>query len=238
MSVVCTVVVRWAPGGPPLILALRDELATREFDDPDRWWPDQDDVVGGRDRTAGGTWCATRINTGSTALVLNRPQKRTADAGAPSRGVLPLLGVAHESDWPSHLDVTGMASFMLVLVTPTILAAWTFDGSHLQQQQQGPGTHMFTSGGVEDGKAVRHLHEFEEQPTPPEWQKLVAAAPPSDDLAALVVRHERRGFVFATVFGQIIEAQPGQVRLRHSREPWLLDTWRTETLTGTSQPRV
>jgi len=238
MSVVCTVVVRWAPEGHPQILALRDELATREFDDPDRWWPGQPDVVGGRDRTAGGTWCATRIGTGATALVLNRPQKRVAEPGAPSRGVLPLLGVEHESDWTAHLDVAGMASFMVVLVTPAAVESWTFDGSQLERHQHRPGTHMFTSGGAEDGKAVRYLEEFEEHHGPAEWQALVSARPPSDDPAALVVRHERPGFVFATVFGQIIDAEPGQLRLEYSREPWILDSWRTQTLTGTSQDRV
>ena len=68
----CTVVVRWSPGQPTQILALRDELTSRDFDDPGRWWPETPDVVGGRDRAAGGTWCASRVSTGTTALVLNR----------------------------------------------------------------------------------------------------------------------------------------------------------------------
>ena len=114
----CTVVVRWAPDRPTQILALRDELTTREFDDPDFWWPASADVIGGRDRTAGGTWCAHRVSTGVTALVLNRPQRRFAAPGAPSRGVLPLLGVTHESSWTSYVDLDGMASFALVLATP------------------------------------------------------------------------------------------------------------------------
>src|SRR5690349_11704572 len=67
---VCTVVVRWSPGRTAQILALRDELTTREFDEPDLWWPQWPDVVGGRDRVAGGTWCATDVRTGTTALVL------------------------------------------------------------------------------------------------------------------------------------------------------------------------
>jgi len=96
---VCTVVVRWSAGQPARILALRDELIGRPFDDPGRWWPDQPDAVGGRDRLAGGTWCATRVDTGVTGLVVNRPQKRVAEPGAPSRGVLPLLAVARERDW-------------------------------------------------------------------------------------------------------------------------------------------
>src|SRR5438445_6510293 len=107
MAGVCTVVVRWTARQPTRILALRDELTAREFDDPDRWWPDRPDVVGGRDRTAGGTWCANRIETGVTAMVLNRAPRRVAAAGAPSRGVLPLLAASHETSWIDHVDVAG-----------------------------------------------------------------------------------------------------------------------------------
>ena len=89
----CTVVVRWSAGEPVLVLALRDERTDREFDDPGAWWPEQPHVVGGRDRAAGGSWCVTDVASGSTALVLNRGQRRVAAPGAPSRGVLPLLAV-------------------------------------------------------------------------------------------------------------------------------------------------
>jgi uncharacterized protein with NRDE domain len=137
---VCTVVVRWSTGEPTRILALRDELTTRAFDDPDTWWPETPDVIGGRDRTAGGTWCASRLSTGVTALVLNRPRKRVADVGAPSRGVLPLLGVVHETDWPEHLDLTGMASFAVVLAAPHSLTTWDFDGERMVSTEHDPGT--------------------------------------------------------------------------------------------------
>src|SRR3954468_12538783 len=123
----CTVVVRWSRGGRTQILALRDELTSRDFDAPDAWWRDQPDVCGGRDRLAGGTWCASRVTTGVTALVLNRPQKRVADPGAPSRGVLPLLGVQHEADWPAHVNLDGMASFALVLAASDRLVSWVYD---------------------------------------------------------------------------------------------------------------
>src|SRR4051812_28720139 len=151
----CTVVVRWNPGEPTRLLALRDELTGREFDDPGAWWPELADVVGGRDRTAGGTWCANRISTGVTALVLNRPQRRVADAGAPSRGVLPLLGVTHEWSWPDAVDIDGMASFAMVLAAPHRLTVWDFDGRTLTSAELDSGTHMVTSGGPEDGKSAR-----------------------------------------------------------------------------------
>lgn len=223
----CTVVVRWSPGAPAQILALRDELAGREFDDPGRWWPEFPDAIGGRDRVAGGTWCAGRIDTGATAMVLNRPPKRLADPGAPSRGVLPLLAVAHEEKWMSRVDVGGMASFALVLSTPDRLTTWVFDGEALVATEHAAGTHMITSGGPEDQKADRYGPAFEAAGFPEGWRSLVQAESPQDDPGALVVRHQEDDLVFATVFGQLIEAAPGRLRLEHSREPWSSRPWQT-----------
>jgi hypothetical protein len=41
------------------------------------------------------------------------------------------------------------------------------------------------------------------------------------------VRIERELFVYATVFGQLIEAAPGSLRLTYSRTPWLADSMTT-----------
>jgi hypothetical protein len=235
MARVCTVVVRWSVGQPPQILALRDELTTRAFDDPGTWWPEQPDVVGGRDRTAGGTWCATRVGTGATALVVNRPQKQQADPGAASRGVLPLLGVDRGPDWPDHLELDGMASFALLLATPDRLTTWVFDGEALVRVDHEAGTHMLTSGGPENRKAEAHLAAFEVAGYPDGWRRLVQDGPPRDDPAALVVRHEQDGLVFGTVFGELIDARPGRLRLAYSRQPWSGDPWRTVALDEAEQ---
>jgi hypothetical protein len=222
---VCTVVVRWSAAEPARILALRDELTGRPFDDPGRWWPEYPDAVGGRDQLAGGTWCATRIGTGATALVLNRPQKRVADPGAPSRGVLPLLAVARERSWTDAVDLVGMASFTLVLATPSGLTTWDFDGERVEARELPEGTHMVTSGGPEDRKAERYLPLFTDAGFPEGWRTVVRGAPPADDPGALVVRHEEDGRVFATVFGQLVQATPGRLRLEHSRRPWSPGPW-------------
>jgi uncharacterized protein with NRDE domain len=203
------------------MLALRDELTSRDFDEPAQWWPEQPGVVGGRDRTAGGTWCASEVAAGTTALVLNRPQKRIADAGAPSRGVLPLLALRHGDDWPDRLTYHGMASFALVLVTPQLLRLWVFDGEALEWSDLPSGTHMVTSGGAEDGKADRFLEAFRGDG----WRELLQAQSPQDDPTALVVRHEKDDLVFATVFGQVISSAPGRLHLEHSRKPWTDEGW-------------
>lgn len=225
---VCTVVVRWSRGERTRILALRDELTSREFDDPGRWWPDLPDVIAGRDRAAGGTWCATRISTGATALVLNRPEKPLADPGAPSRGVLPLRAAVNGADWISSGDLGGMASFTLVLATSQRLTSWVFDGHDVVAAEHPEGTHMFTSGGPENRKADAHLSGFRQARYPDEWRQILRRQSPKDDPAALVVRHEDQGGrVFATVFGQLVEAQPGRLRLDHSRQPWTDRPWQS-----------
>ena len=64
--------------------------------------PQQPTVIGGRDRTAGGSWCVTDVATGVTAVVLNSPVRRTAEPGAAEPRVLPLLAVEHGDDWVEH----------------------------------------------------------------------------------------------------------------------------------------
>jgi hypothetical protein len=225
----CTVVVRRSADRPVEILAIRDELTTRAFDLPDRWWPRHPHVVGGRDRVAGGTWCATEVRTGVTALVLNRYHERPAAPGAPSRGALPLLGAVHGTDWVSHVRLAGMAGFLLCLATPDRLTTWVFDGDRLSETDHPEGTHMLTSGGPEDRKADRWRDAFARTAFPDGWRSLVQEQPPADDPSALVVRHERDGQVYGTVFAEIIDATPGRLRLEYSRRPATGVPWEVAT---------
>lgn len=217
----CTVVVRWSPGAAVEVLALRDELVGREFDDPAAHWPELPTVIGGRDREAGGSWCVTDAASGVTALVLNRPQKRV---GSPSRGMLPLRAVEHHERWPASVPLTGMASFALVLAAPEALTVWAYDGEQLTSEVLPSGTHMVTSGGAEDGKAGRFLADFADEPAT-QWPGILGRQQPRDDPAALVVRHVTENAVYATVFGQVMTARPGDVRLRWSRTPWIESSW-------------
>jgi uncharacterized protein with NRDE domain len=216
----CTVVTAWTAGEPVRILAIRDEFVSREFDGPGAWWPEQPTVVGGRDRLAGGSWCVTDVPTGVTALVLNRPERQT---GTPSRGVLPLAAVAMGAGWPERVDHREMASFTLVLASDAGVRAWAWDASELRQVELEAGTHVFTSRAIDDGdgKAERWRAEFTTRP----WLDVVTAHPPADDRTALIVRHDFETDAYATVFGQLITAAPGELRIRHSRTPWDASTW-------------
>jgi uncharacterized protein with NRDE domain len=57
----CTVLLRFRPGRrwPLLVAAVRDEFLERPWDPPAAHWP-RPTIIGGRDRTAGGTWLAAR----------------------------------------------------------------------------------------------------------------------------------------------------------------------------------
>ncbi len=211
---------RWAANAPLRILAVRDELTSRDFDDPDAWWPDHPGVIGGRDRQAGGSWCVTDVATGITALVLNRIERRT---GTPSRGVLPLAAVAAATSWPDRVEHRAMASFTLVLAGPAGVIAWIWDAARLTRFDLDPGTHLFTSRGIDgdDEKAARYRQRFVER----DWLDVLTAAPPVDDLAALVVRHEIERDTYATVLGQLVASEPGTLSIAYSRRPWERPGW-------------
>jgi hypothetical protein len=216
----CTVVVRRSADRPVEILAVRDEMTGREFDSPGRWWTELPDVVGGRDRVAGGTWCATDVGTGVTALVLNRHHERPAEPGAPSRGVLPLLAAVHGPAWTQHVRLDGMAGFLLVLATPDRLTSWEHDGGDLVRTEHGEGTTVFTSGGPEDRKGELWRAPFDAAAFPAGWRGLVQEQSPAPEPEALVIRREREGRVYGTVFAETIDARPGSLRLEYSRQPW------------------
>ncbi|MFN2562336.1 MAG: NRDE family protein [Jatrophihabitans sp.] len=216
----CTVVCRWAPPEPVQILAVRDELVSRDFDPPDEWWPAQPGVVGGRDQQAGGSWCVSDVASGVTALVLNRVERRT---GTPSRGVLPLAAVSAGQSWPQRVAHRDMAAFNLVLADPAGLTVWTWDAETLTKAELAPGVHMITSSGVDtdDAKTTAFAPRF----TSEAWIDVITSCEPVDDPRALVVRHPIDEDVYATVLAQLITAEPGALQISYSRTPWVAASW-------------
>jgi hypothetical protein len=118
-----------------------------------------------------------------------------------------------------------MASFALVLASPERLTLWVHDGDQLLQEELEPGTRMVTSGRAEDGKVDRFLPSFAAAGFPEGWYELLRASEPLPDPAALVVRGEHDGKVFATVFGQVFTSLPGKLDLSWSRQPWGDGAW-------------
>jgi len=244
----CTLVCRWQPGEVKM-LALRDELASRSFDLPGAWWPDQPGVVGGRDRRGGGTWCAVDVAAGVSAVVLNRPDRRVAEPDAPSRGVLPLLAVRELADWPAAARLPGMASFNLVLATPTGLTWWAYDGQSLSGFELPVGTHLFTPRGYSSGPTADRFaagvlpdpvaDDSETETVWSDWLAVLRESRPSADPQDLYVRIPVGTDVFETVFGQFIASRPGQLRLDYLPRPadggrWTVEHWTTRRPAGTA----
>ena len=211
------------------MLAVRDEFVGRDFDDPGAWWPDQPRAIGGRDRVAGGTWCACDADTGAVAVVLNRPERRVAAPGAASRGVLPLLALRHGTAWPQHLDVTAMASFNLMLAGPDALWWWTFDGSVLTGVELDAGTYLAKPTGLADGQLSADLADLAD---PTRWKQVLADSRPRPDPSGLLVRIEHADRVYGTVFAQLIRSAAGDVVIEHTRTPQRPDTFVTARWTG------
>lgn len=202
------------------MLAVRDEFVGRDFDGPDRWWPEQPDVVGGRDRVAGGTWCACDVRTGAIAVVLNRPDRLVAAPGAASRGVLPLLAIRDGRSWVDQVDLGLMASFNLMLVTPETLDWWTFDGERLDHRELPAGVHMAKPRGLATQPVSAGLAD------PSRWHDVLRESTPQPDPSGLLVRVERGDRVYASVFAQVITSTPGALQIAYSRTPQDPETFR------------
>lgn len=99
------------PGHPwPVLLAAnRDERLDRAWDAPSPHWPDAPGVVGGRDRTAGGSWMALGTS-GVVAAALNRPGSLGPATGKRSRGELPILGAAADSAAAAAARIAALAA--------------------------------------------------------------------------------------------------------------------------------
>ena len=172
----CTVVILCRPGHPwPLLLAAnRDERLDRAWDPPGPWWPG---LIGGRDRSGGGTWMALG-RAGVVAAVLNRPGSLGPAGGKRSRGELPLLAAAAGSAEAgaariAALDAGDWRPFNMVVADRD--TAWFLRGLGRGRPERRPlpeGVTMVTAHDPDDlasPRVRRHLPRFR------------AAAPPEPE---------------------------------------------------------
>lgn len=177
----CTFILLHRPGHdwPLLAAANRDEMLARPWLPPARHWPDQPDVLGGKDVLAGGTWLAAN-DAGVLAAVLNRTGSLGPAAGKRSRGDLPLMALRHTSargaaDAITAVNAAEWRSFNLVIADPA--HAYCLRGLGEGQPDLiplPPGVSMITSADPNDTRhprTARHLPRFQEAspPEPPDW---------------------------------------------------------------------
>ncbi len=176
----CTVALlcRRGHAWPVMLAANRDERIDRPWDSPGAWWPDLPGVVGGRDRTAGGTWMALNRH-GVVCCVLNRSGSLGPAPGKRSRGELPLIALAEKTLDAAvrsidSLDAGEWRSFNLVLASAE--GAFWVSGRADGRPEAMPlpeGVSMVTAfdpNDTDSPRVARHLPRFR-----------AASAPDTDD---------------------------------------------------------
>ncbi len=203
----CTVVVLVRPGHawPVLLAANRDEMLDRAWDPPGAWWPEYPELVGGRDRSAGGTWMA--MQGGRVAAVLNRPGSLGPAAGKRSRGELPLLALR---DDVRTLDAGQYRPFNMVLADRG--GAQFVRGDGLGQpvvRALPPGLSIVTAYDPNDPaspRAMAQLPRFAAAgvPEPPDWaawERLLLDSSGERNEALFVRPEHGFGTVFSSLAG-------------------------------------
>jgi len=186
------VILLWRPGHswPLLIAANRDERLDRAWDPPGTHWPGKPGLIGGRDRSGGGSWMA--MQHGVVAAVLNRPGSLGPESGKRSRGELPLLAAGAAS---AEHGAAAIAALDAAQWRPFNMVVADRHGAHfLRGPGAGrpevvalpPGITMVTAQDPNDlasPRTRRHLPRFRAAPPPDpdqddwrSWETLLADA--------------------------------------------------------------
>ena len=151
------------------LAANRDEALARAWDPPAAYWPEQPDVVAGRDRLGGGTWMGIN-SAGVVAAVLNRVGSLGPAPGKRSRGELPLLALrgacaGDAAEAIAGLDAELWRSFNLVVADrggAVFLRGLGY--GRVEAEALAPGLHMITALDPDDmdsPRVARHLPAFQ-----------------------------------------------------------------------------
>lgn len=239
----CTVLIRVDPTAPwPVVLgAIRDEFVDRAWDPPGRHWTGPwATFVGGRDRTAGGTWLAVDPSPArpAVAALLNGPPIEPLPDGAvrPTRGTLALSALAGEP-LPAGDDLVAYARFHLLLATRSVAELWTWDGEQLAHRSLTGGAHIIVNAGLdaEEDPLVTHFTPALAALGPPAlddgswggWPPLLSGGGVAgDDPRALVKAKEIEGRAYGTTSGALVAlAANGRTRYAFTAEPGDLTSW-------------
>lgn len=242
----CTVLLRFAPDAawPVLLGAIRDEFADRPWDPPAaHWGAAGSGLIGGRDRSAGGTWLAVDPSSGrpAVAALLNGARRPPLPDGArPTRGTLALEVLASGRP-PEAGAVVDHDGFHLVLATPAGVDVWSWDGNALEHRGLPAGNHIVVNLGVDthDDPLVPHFEPLlaalpdpplsSGTPSPVAWEAWVdllggVGLDPTDP-RALLVRREIEGRTYASTSATLVGLSAGGVRYDFSGDPTDPTAW-------------
>ncbi len=236
----CTVLLRFAPGTarPVLLGAVRDEFADRPWDPPAaHWGGERSGLIGGRDRTAGGTWLAVDPlpERPAIAALLNGVRRGPLpDGPRPTRGNF-VLDVLATGRTPDQHDLTDFDGFHLLVATPASVQVWSWNAETLEHQALPAGDHIVVNLGVdtiEDPLVPHFAPLLKGLPDPPlsvgadsrsawePWTDLLGGdgLDPGDP-RALVVRREITGRTYRSTSSTLVALSEAGVRYEFSSEP-------------------
>lgn len=166
----CTVLLRLRPDAawPVLLGAVRDEFVERPWDPPGAHWDGAwERIIGGRDRTAGGTWLAVDPQRPALAALLNGRRRPPPPTGTrPTRGTL-ALEVLASGTVPDDDVIADYDAFHLLHATPVGATVWSWDGEQRRERALEPGDHLLVNLGV----------DASEDPLVDHFRPLLAATP-------------------------------------------------------------
>jgi Transport and Golgi organisation 2 len=239
----CTVLLRYAPRArwPVLVAAVRDEFVERAWDPPAAHWGG--DLLGGRDRVAGGTWLAVAPQRPALAAVLNGVRLPPPPGGArPSRGRLPLDALRGTGPPDPLAGYAGYDGFHLVRADPAGVQVLSWDGRRAVRRSLEPGDHVIVNSGPDTAgdPVVQRLGPLLRATPSPDpagptntaqawggWLSLLTAA--GHDPAApgaLLVRREYAGRWYGSTSISLVALAPGALRYDFTGSPFRPDGWR------------
>lgn len=226
---------------PVLVGAIRDEFVERAWDPPARHWSGPwEGFVGGRDRTAGGTWLAVDPAPGrpAVAALLNGAPRGPQPDGAPrpTRGDLALRLLAGDGV-PLGDELAPYDRFHLLLATSGEAALWTWDGEHLEHLILGGPHHIIVNAGPDatTDALVPHFGRLLGSAAEPSgdgsdwggWPLLLAGdGLPGDDERALIVDKEIEGRSYGSTSGSLVTiGSDGRLRYAFTPRPIDPSSW-------------
>jgi uncharacterized protein with NRDE domain len=201
----CTLVILRRPDHdwPLIVGANRDEMETRPWRPPGRYWPDRPDVVAGLDEAAGGSWLGLNDH-GVMAAVLNRVGTLGPLQGKRSRGELVLEALDHADavDGATALGALDVRSYrpFNVVVADNRDAFWIAHrgGPRPEIIPLPEGLSILTARELNDPtspRIMRYLERFRAAAAPrpqrddwAEWQELLSDPVPGDGFGPCRVR--------------------------------------------------
>jgi uncharacterized protein with NRDE domain len=191
----CTLILLARPGHdwPLLLAANRDEMADRPSRPPGRHWEDREQVVGGLDLLAGGSWLGLN-DQGVVAGLLNRRNSLGPDAAKRSRGELVLEALDHADAAAAaaamrDLSPEAYRPFNLIIADDRDRFWIRNDGATIQVRALPDGLTMIAADEVNDDsnpRLRRHRPTFLTQIPEPSvgdwtgWKQALASRPNED----------------------------------------------------------